>query len=202
MGLPHHVLDTRRAPGYSSSTPDTGHLSSAQTQDTCPAPRHRTLVWRPKHRTRIQHPHTVGASHLSRTIRAGRVQQVPPDACPAPPHSRCVKCQSRDNFGGLTTNPSDIGYCDLGTPAEPGGSQCPTGTAPTSKSTTLGGTSTRGTVSPQQRLIRAQHPGGVLPPPHNLSIGKGAPMGVHSVPPDTLLVDSILPRVERCHSLL
>ena len=43
-------------------------------------------------------------------------------------------------------------------PAQAGGAQRPRGTAPTSKPITLGGTSTRGTVSPQPGLIRAQRP--------------------------------------------
>ena len=44
--------------------------------------------------------------------------------------AKCVRCQSRVIFGGLTISPPNVGYCDLGTPAEPGGAQQSRSTAP------------------------------------------------------------------------
>ena len=163
--------------------PDT--CPASQTQDTCLALQTQDIHLAP----------LVPDTSVPHTLLA-------PDTYPAPPHGRCVRCQSKDIFGVLTTSPPNIGYCDLGTQAEPGGAQRPWGTAPSSKSATLRGISTNGTVSPQPGLIGAQHPGGVLPPPHNLSIGKGPPCGVHSIPPNTWLVHSILPSMGSSHSLL
>ena len=98
------------------------------------------------------------------------------DTCPAPRtpcnswHQKLVQC--------LHTAGVSITRLGIATPAEPDGAQHPTGTAPTSKSSTLGGTSTTGTVTLQP----------------------GSPKVLHSLPPDTLLVHIILPRVARSHT--
>ena len=154
--LPDGTTVPHLAPDWlalSAAPSGAGHQKGTRT--LVGSPRQKTLVRHPRHRTLVRLP--------AHCCRPGTLLQLVPDMCPAPPHSRHVRRQSKDIFGGLTSSP-DIGYCDLGTPAEPGEAHQPRGTAPTSKSATLEGTSTRGTVSSQRNAPEVYyHPRTICP---------------------------------------
>ena len=99
--------------------------------DTCPMP--PDTGHPPLCRTLVQRPQTQDTHYWCRTL---------------------IWCLTTVGTGhlhtaGVSGANQEIGYCDLGTPAESGGAQHPRGTAPISKFATLWGISTRDTVSLQ-----------------------------------------------------
>ena len=105
---------------------------------------------------------TGGARHLS-CICVQHVSQVPP-------HSRCVRRQARDCFGGLTS-PPDIGFCDLGQHSLEGHST--PGIHPPPQTRNPRGNKHKGYSIPSARAHTGPAPQRCIPPLHNLSISKG-----------------------------
>ena len=116
--------------------------------DTCPA---RSTPW---HRMRVRHLHTAGVT-VCQEISLEGLQQVLYTLVTAIWGPQLC-------FEGHST----LGVKPPPQYPQPSGEQAQGVQYPL-----------RGTVSPQPGLIGAQCPGGVLPSPHNLSIGKGPPWG-------------------------
>ena len=122
-----HTIGARHLSG-ASHTVGTAHSSAALVPVTCPVPcTQLALDTRPVPLVPDELMPDTRLVPLVLVKHPALCTQLVPETGPAPPHKQLCQVPIKR----YPWRPPDFGYCDLETPAEPGGAQHPRGTAST-----------------------------------------------------------------------